>query len=846
MDDMQTVKRLLEQFAPINYDLSVYLNRLGRSFEGTVIIDGILMADSDSVSLHSKHLDIKSVKINGKEAEFSFGDDDELILSMPGLKKGQHEICIIYSGKITDNMHGIYPCFYEHDGVKKELIATQFESHFAREAFPCIDEPAAKATYDLALSTELDVVVLGNMPIKNQTTQDDKLITVFETTPIMSSYLLAWVVGELHNKSAYTKTGVEVNVWATLAQSEDNLDFPLDIAARTIDFFGEYFDTPYPLPKCDLVALPDFAQGAMENWGLLTFREIALLVDPVKTSTTIKQYVATVIAHEVSHQWFGNLVTMEWWNDLWLNESFASLVEYIAVDALEPDWNIWFDFASHESVFALRRDSLTGVQPVQVDVNHPDEICSLFDGAIVYAKGARLLKMLLRYIGEDAFRAGLKEYFKTYAYKNTKSSDLWRSLSDASGKNLEPFMNSWIKQPGFPVVHLSMKDNVVELSQERLTGRLDEKPDTLWPITLNSNCEDMPDIFDERSIRLENITLPAPLRLNVSSDAHFITHYDHGLLMRLVEQIKNDELPINDRMQLLNEYAILANAGITSYAELIPIIEAYRNESAEAVWGMINLGIGELKKFVEDDEAAETKLRALAGSLAKSQYERLGWNELPNESEADTKLRSVIIGLMIYSENPSVISTAKGMFHSTDIDRLDPELRPHIITAAVRFDQGDSSIINTLFEKYQSTQSSELRQDICCSLSSTTRLENIRLILNKLTDTSIIRSQDTARWVVHLMRNRHGREMAWQWIIDNWDWIKSTFGGDKSYDDYPRYSASILHTRQHLNEYTEFFTPLKTEPALTRIIDIGINEIKNRVDIMERDSEAVKNALRNL
>src|SRR5690606_2848949 len=250
-------------------------------------------------------------------------------------------------------------------------------------------------------------------------------------------------------------------------QPAASLDFALDIATRTIDFFENYFDTPYPLPKSDHVALPDFSSGAMENWGLVTYREIALLDDPTTTSVSSKHYIATVIAHQLSHQWFGNLLTMKWWNNLWLNESFAALMEYIAVDALHPEWNVWLDFATMESIMALRRDSLDGVQAVQVDVNHPDEISTLFDGAIVYAKGARLLRMLQHYIGHEAFQAGLKAYFATYKYGNTEGDDLWNALAGASGKDIAGFMNTWISQSGYPVVQVSQNGNDVALTQQQ-------------------------------------------------------------------------------------------------------------------------------------------------------------------------------------------------------------------------------------------------------------------------------------------------------------------------------------------------------------------------------------------
>lgn len=843
MDSMQIVPRLIEKFIPSSYKLSLNINRQNRRFGGIVTIIGVLQPESDVISLHSKNLKITSVVVNGKSAEFTV-NNDSLDVPINDTANADKIIVIDFSGKITDSMHGMYPCYFEHDGQKKELLATQFESHHAREVFPCIDEPAAKASFDVTLTTETNVTVLGNMPVSKQKTENDKLVTTFETTPIMSSYLLAWVIGELHKKTAQTKSGVEVNVWATPAQPANSLDFALDIGVRSIDFFDEYFGVSYPLSKCDHVALPDFSSGAMENWGLITYREIALLAEPGSSSVATKHYIATVIAHELSHQWFGNLVTMEWWNDLWLNESFASLVEYTAVDSLEPDWNVWLDFASYESIIALRRDSLAGVQSVQTDVNHPDEISTLFDGAIVYAKGARLLKMLCHYIGEDAFRSGLKAYFKQFAYKNTVANDLWGTLSTASHKDTGTFMTTWISQPGYPVLHASRNGDRVSLRQERLTSRSAKPSDVLWPITLNSNYAEMPQIFDTRSLDIP-VTDQSPLRFNVGNDAHFITHYDDGLLKQIIALVKSGGLEPVDRLQLLNEQNLLADAGITSGATLVTTLDAFKNEVSEPVWDIISMTVSNLKKYVDNDDAAETALRALAGSLATNQYNRLGWSQLENETETDTKLRSTIMGMMMYSEDHNVIDHAMNIYKSFEIEKIDPELRSLILSAVIRH-HGSEQIVDKLIDTYKATTSSELKQDICAGLTSTKNPKTVKRLLDLVKDTSTIRTQDTARWIAYLVRNKHARAQTWQWVRENWAWINKTFGQDKSYDDYPRYVASSLSTRSQLEEYRDFFTPMISDPSLTRVIKIGINEITDRVDSIERDSNEVRKALLQL
>ncbi len=839
---MQIVKRLIEQFRPDNYSLSITLDREGRIFGGVVTVTGTVQPDASVISLHAKHLSISSVTLDGKEAAFHLEENDELAITHKDIAPGKHIVVVSFNGKITDGMHGLYPCYFEHDGVKKQLLATQFESHYAREAFPCIDEPEAKATFDVTLTTEQDVTVLGNMPVKRQLVENDRLVTQFETTPKMSTYILAWVVGELHKKSAKTKRGVEVNVWATPAQPAASFDFALDMATKAIDYYEEYFETEYPLPKSDHVALPDFSYGAMENWGLITYRETTLLADPDTISISSKQYVATVIAHELAHQWFGNLVTMRWWNNLWLNESFATLMEYLAVDHIHPEWDMWLDFSTNESIMALRRDSIDGVQSVQVGVNHPDEIGTLFDGAIVYAKGARLLRMLQYYVGDDAFQTGLKQYFKQHAYSNTEADDLWKALADASDKDIVGLMHAWISQPGYPVVHVTRDEDTITLTQEQFFVGPHDESERLWPIPLNGSSSSVPVLLDAKDLTFKAKDMP--VRLNVGDTAHFITHYDDKTLHELLENIASKDTTSLDRLQLLDEVILLVRGGIVSSSQLIDLVNVYRDETSEQVWTIIFLALSELRKFVEDDQEAEKKLRAFSANVAKKQYDRLGWETKKNESEEDSKLRSTILSLTLYGDTPEVIEKAKNVYESTTLDKLDAELRPLIISSVVR--NGDAAIVDALLEKYKTSASGELRQDICIGITSTRIPEKIALLLDAIKNVDIVRPQDAARWFVYLIRGRDSRQATWQWIRDNWQWVMDTFSSGKSYDDYPRYSATALSTREQLREYTEFFTPMKQDIALQRAIAMGISEIEGRVELIERDRPGVIQALKNL
>ncbi|MBS7346158.1 MAG: hypothetical protein KIG14_00390, partial [Candidatus Sacchiramonaceae bacterium] len=469
--------RLTNYFEAENYKLFLDISKSeDKVFSGEVEVSGVALRD-DFIKLHSKDLTIDSVSMEcggeyvglkhqlmpeNDELQIDFVDEktDEKVEAEKSIK-----LKIKFNGEITDAMHGMYPCYYNQGEERKQLIATQFESHHAREVFPCVDEPEAKATFDLTLEYANGQKILANTnPIMSEV--NETTTTTFARTPKMSTYLLAFVVGDLQKKTAQTKNGVEVSTWSTKAHNLDMLDFPLEVAIKSLEFYEDYFDVKFPLEKCDHIALPDFSSGAMENWGLITYRETAMLAN-AKSSLSSKRQIALVIAHETAHQWFGNLVTMKWWDDLWLNESFATMMEYLAVDSFYPDWNIWEEFAVNEAILSLRRDAIDGVQSVHIPVHHPDEIGTIFDGAIVYAKGARLMNMLRSYVGEEAFRSGLANYFEEFAYQNTTGDDLWRALGLASGKDVRSFMESWLKQPGYPMVEADYSAGKLKLSQSQ-------------------------------------------------------------------------------------------------------------------------------------------------------------------------------------------------------------------------------------------------------------------------------------------------------------------------------------------------------------------------------------------
>lgn len=840
---MQSVPRLYSQFHPHHYDVHWDLSRAAsnRIVIGNVSIVGDQL-DEAGIRLHVNSLHIDGIRLNNTPVtDFKVDETtDELLIPHSG--RGAITVSIDFSLEMTDAMHGLYPCYFNHEGARHELYATQFESHHAREAFPCVDEPEAKATFKVSLTHDPHHVALGNMPVATAEARDHATLTTFDTTPVMSTYLVAFVVGKLQRATRHTENGVEVNVYATPIHEPAALDFALEHAAKTIDYFDDYFGVPYPLPKSDHVALPDFSSGAMENWGLVTYREIALLADPQTTSISSKQYIATVIAHELSHQWFGNLVTMQWWDDLWLNESFATLMEYLAVDALHPEWNMWFEMSTNEGVVALRRDAIDGVQPVQVEVRHPDEISTLFDGAIVYAKGGRLLRMLMLWLGNDDFRAGLTDYFKTHQYSNTSADDLWKAFGSVSGKDVSSLMHTWISQSGFPVVHVSLSkpSEKLLLTQEQFFIGPHQPSHQIWPIPLGSDDPQIPDLLEDKSseVKFDSQDL---LLLNSRDSAHFITHYDADLRNRIINALRTGKLDDVQRAQFLHEQTLLARAGIISSADLVELLTYYASETNERVWDTMSLVISDLKRFVETDLAAEKQLKLLAARLARPLYDKLGWSMRAQDTEEDIKLRATIIANMLYGEDPDAIAKAIDLFHT--YATLDPELRGPVMSAAVRHGGNDHTFINSLLDEYKTTTSPDLQLDISGAVTATRKTGELSRLVQLLTDTDAIRTQDTIRWFVRLLQNRDSRDITWQWLKDKWPWINEKFGSDKSYDYFPRYTANIMSSRAHLDDYKTFFEPLRDNPTLTRTIDMGILELQGRVDLIERARQAVADAL---
>ncbi len=846
------VRRLYGQFEPHSYQLQINPDKDTMRFTGKLELIGRKTGrPSKRIMLHAQKLKITSahlfVKDRSGQREIALsriathqGYEELRLHSDSLLYPGEYTISLEYSGRITRPMEGLYPCFYDTDKSKQPeiILATQFESHHAREVFPCVDEPEAKAVFNLSLIADPENSVLANTELIETRDYSNGLKEfVFAPTPKMSTYLLAFVIGKLDYLETVTKAGVKVRTYSR-PDLIKNTSFALETASRCLDFYNQYFAIDYPLSKCDLVALPDFASGAMENWGLVTFREQGLIVDPENTSLGMKQYVANVIAHELTHQWFGNLVTMRWWNDLWLNESFASLMSYVALDALFPQWQVWVQFIVDEQATALKIDSLEHTHPINVVIHHPDEIRTIFDN-ISYEKGASVLYMLMRYLGDETFRDGLRIYLKKHSYSNTESSNLWQAWEETAGKPVGDFMTSWTAQSGYPLLKANLTKGSLELSQSRFyLSPKAKREETTWPLPLNPNLDLGIGILSksEQTLKFNSPGKHSTLLLNQGRSAFYRVIYDTEqlqVLMELVSQLKLDPL---DRLGLLSDYFEAAKAGLIGTTEALELLNSYLHEDNVVVWEIIASNLGRVRAtLVDDDEALRDAMNPSIQRLIAAQYTRLGWDEKKTDSHFDKLLRPLILSLACMSDSPDALSQVRSRFNNRLKVPIYPDIRAIIYQTIAK--HGGAKEFDTLLKMHNKSDSSEERLALASALTDFKQPELISRALDLITSDSV-RLQDVAYWVSYNFANRYAKELSWRWLKTHWAWLERNLGSDLSFSRMPNYVARGISDLAFLKDFEEFFNKHLT-PSFKRPFNQAVETIVWQALWKERDAKKV-------
>jgi puromycin-sensitive aminopeptidase len=845
----KNVTRLYKQFVPKNYQLAISISEDKKSFTGLVTITGRKVGrPSKRLTFHQKALKINKVSVT-KESEKKQAETmnisrinshkayDELRIHSENLfYAGDYTVKIEYEGTITKNMDGVYPCFFELDGVKKELVATQFESHHAREAFPCIDEPEAKAIFSMSIEHDAAEIALGNTPVLKETTSGARKTTTFNPTPVMSTYLVAFVIGELGYKEATSKNGVKIRTYATPDQIK-HTEFALDMAVKCMDFYEEYYDIPFPLGKCDFVALPDFASGAMENWGLITFREQALLYDEEHTSLSTKQWVALVVAHELTHQWFGNLVTMRWWTDLWLNEGFASWMEYLAIDTIFPDWDLWTQFTIDEQQSALKADALEHTHPIEVPVHHPDEIRTIFD-AISYQKGASSIHMLQNYLGGDDFRNGLRHYLKKHSYQNTDTVDLWQALEDVTGKPVKDFMGAWTSQAGFPLLTIAPERDYLKILQQRFIANPTSQArndKTLWPVPLLTNSSTTETV--NKSVANVPYNATSFVKINEGQTGLYRVHYSTDLQEKQIDALKSGELSAVDRMGLLADSFEATKAGYQSTVEYLELLSHYGEEDALPVWEIIAGSLGSIRSILsssDSDDRLREAMKPYILQLVEKQLKRLGWTNKSEESHLDKLLRPIIIGLAAAADHPKVLSHVEDAFADRLAEkRIDPDLRGIVFSTKARI--GGEPEYESLLGLYKRSTSSDEKLSLTAGMTSFEQPVLHDKVLD-LIKSDVVRTQDNGYWIAYSFMNRHGRARTWEWMKENWEWMRKTMGTDLSFSRMPMYAARNFAEQSLIDEYVNFFGS-RLNPSIQRTYNQGLEVAQTNAAWRLRDAK---------
>lgn len=830
---MKNVTKLYDTITPVNYKLDLTPDISTFTFYGSETVTFTIADPSKELVWHGAALKIESAKIGDQSAAVSYDKDEQTITFSfkDELAAGEHALNIEFTGEISDGLHGWYRSQYKDGDETKWLAVTQLEATAAREAFVCIDEPAAKATFDVTLHVEEGHTAISNGEIVKSTTTDGVKTVQFAQTPIMSTYLLAYLVGEFEYIETTNDEGVVVRVYTTAGKKEQG-QFALDVAAKTLSFYKDYFGIAYPLPKLDMIAVPDFAAGAMENWGAVTYRETAILVDEKNSSLATKQWTAMVVAHELAHQWFGNLVTMGWWTDLWLNEGFASWVEYLAVDHLFPEWNMWTQFVTDDYNHARDLDSLDNTHPIEVEVHHPREIDTIFD-AISYQKGASVIRMLHAYLGEADFKKGLHDYLIKHSYGNAATTDLWAALEAASGKPVGKIMGAWTSQPGHPVVNFEFSENKTTITQTRYFADPSAKTDgAVWPIPLDV-ADDL--LMEDAILTFKQDHKPY-FKPNRGQTGFYVVGYTSEWLKTLAPQLSSADMPVVDKFGVLSDsFDLIKAAKLTSVAGL-ELITNLQQETDMAVWdGMLD-GLGSIMG-IADDEAMD-QLEKFGSWLAKPRFSALGWEPIDGESHFDALLRPRLIGVVGRGDQ-ATLAKARELFAAGNIHA---DLRGAVYGLIARY--GDEELYETFYAMYKATQDQEEQSRITRAMAQFKQPELAKRTLEfGLSDE--VRAADSIRPVLGVVLNRYTSELGWQFIQENWETIVKRYGqGGHLLTYFVDVIGGAFCTQDKANEVKSFFEA-NPYPGIERNVKQVIERIELKAAWRERDLVSVKDYLSN-
>ncbi len=841
--------RLPRQVVPRHYRLRMEPDLDTATFAGSEVVTLDVIEATDRVELNAAELQIDQARfVRGNacaHAEVEYDEERQratLRLSEP-LSAGRWELQCRFKGILNDQLRGFYlSTFDDEDGNRQVIATTQFEATDARRAFPCWDEPDFKASFGVTLVVPEDLMAVSNgAEIERAPLGDGRVAITFADTIVMSTYLVAFVVGPFEATPPADVNGVPLRIVAPRGKMHLT-EFALECSRFCLDYLATYYGIPYPGDKVDMVAIPDFAFGAMENLGCITYRESALLVDDDLATSAEKMRILDVIGHELAHMWFGDLVTMKWWNGIWLNEAFATFMEMKATDAFRPGWKRWLEFAAAERPWAFKTDELAGTRPVEFEVRSPAQAEGMFDG-ITYGKGSAVLRMMEQYVGEEPFRAGVESYLRRHAYGNTETSDLWESLDGSSGRPVGKIMDTWILQGGYPQLTVRAEEGGVSLEQGRFLLIPDPADTSTWkiPVQLRGMAGGEP---FETGVLVEGSRVTVPLGrpvdwviANAGGHGFYRSRYEEPLLDALVDRLHLLD-PV-ERFVLVDDAWTFVEAGRSGVSGFVSLATAFRDEQEQAVWGSLLGAIAAIGHHLVTASTRPQYERWVAGLLTPL-ADQLGWAPAAEETDLVRRLRGRVIDSLGRLANlPEVVEQARSIHERrvAEPTSVDPEVAGAVISVCAA--HGDAETYETFLDRYQTVSNPQESLKYLRALASFDAEDAVDRTFELIVDRTV-RNQDTSWVLARMLANRTTGPYAWSKLRDRLDGILEIvppMTQSRIADGFPALSHPEVAA-----DVTDFLAenPL---PNAARAVEQKLERLSALVKMRQRETGAIAGAL---
>ena len=779
MEETEERYRLPRAVVPWRYDLTLEPDLDAGTFDGAVAVAIEVVEPVTEIVLNANELRLGDATLKGTDGRtievskiLIDADAERAIVDLAETAEpGEWTLTISFRGELNPRLTGFYRSTYQDgDGTAQVIGTTHFEATDARRAFPCWDEPDLKAVFAITLVVKEGLAAVSNGPEVDRESLDGGRMRIrFADTMKMSTYLAAWVVGRLELSDPADARGVPVRIVHVPGKGHLT-SFAIDASVHSLNWFADYYGIAYPEAKLDNVAIPDFAQGAMENVGCVTYREQVLLIDPARSTQEEQLGVAETVAHELAHMWFGDLVTMRWWNGIWLNEAFATFMSMLAVDDFRPDWEIWNMFA-RDRTNAFEVDALESTRPIEYEVRSPDDASGMFD-TLTYVKGGAVLRMLEQWLGAERFRDGIRRYLQKHAFGNTETHDLWDALEEETGEPVRRVMDAWIFQPGYPAVSVALDGDQVRFTQRRFIPSRDGD-DTTWPVPLMvrqvAGDQERVDriLIEADGAELGLLSPDAVVVANAGSASFVRIWYDDELRSRVVARALDVLSPI-ERYGLVDDGWAAVVAGKASADSFLDLVEGFKDETDLRVWQAILGGLGWLDRFVEGEP--RERLRAFVRDLVRPALARLGWEASEGESDLTRALRGQLVqSLAVLGADPETLAQCREL-------ELEGQGDPQLLQAAVEAvaAEGTAEDLDRYWQRYRdATTPQEEERYLFATSRFPGEAEVERVLSSAMSDD--VRTQDGPYLLARATTNRRQGPKVWRFIATRWDEMQDRF-----------------------------------------------------------------------